>query len=149
MCGYFLTHIGLMDTMVRKVSGKPSIGSPWFPRDTSQLYVWLLLFFFRLFPIFCFFPLGQIFHNRRRRAQPSMTMFLQGRVASNTRNSATKKKNSAAIEARMTFLNKSAGTMRKNCTEESRKDETCLQFKMNKHFIKTRKISQKPYPWRL
>jgi len=26
---------------------------------------------------------------------------------------------------------------------ESRKDETCLQFKMNKHFIKTRKISQK------
>ena len=27
----------------------------------------------------------------------------------------------------------------------SRKDETCLQFKMNKHFIKTRKISQKCY----
>jgi len=28
-------------------------------------------------------------------------------------------------------------------TDESRKDETCLQFKMKKHFIKTRKISQK------
>ena len=26
-----------------------------------------------------------------------------------------------------------------DCTEESRKDETCLQFKMNKYFIKTRK----------
>ena len=29
-----------------------------------------------------------------------------------------------------------------DCTEESRKDETCLQFKMNKYFIKTRKICQ-------
>ena len=29
-----------------------------------------------------------------------------------------------------------------DCTEESRKDETCLQFKMNKYFIKTRKIYQ-------
>ena len=28
-------------------------------------------------------------------------------------------------------------------TDESGKDETCLQFKMNKHFIKNRKISQK------
>ena len=27
--------------------------------------------------------------------------------------------------------------------DESRKDETCLQLKMKKHFIKTRKISQK------
>ena len=26
-----------------------------------------------------------------------------------------------------------------DCTEESRKDETCLQFKMNKHYIKIRK----------
>ena len=24
-----------------------------------------------------------------------------------------------------------------DCTDESRKDETCLQFKMNKHYIKT------------
>ena len=30
-----------------------------------------------------------------------------------------------------------------NGTDESRKDETCLQYKMNKHFIKTRKISTK------
>ena len=29
-----------------------------------------------------------------------------------------------------------------DCTDEYRKDETCLQFKMNKHFIKTRKISE-------
>ena len=29
-----------------------------------------------------------------------------------------------------------------DCTEESRKDETCLQFMMNKPLIKTRKISQ-------
>ena len=27
-------------------------------------------------------------------------------------------------------------------TDESRKDETCLQFKMKKHFIQTRKISR-------
>ena len=26
------------------------------------------------------------------------------------------------------------------CTDEYRKDETCLQLKMNKHFIKTRNI---------
>ena len=26
-----------------------------------------------------------------------------------------------------------------DCTDVSRKDETCLQFKMNKYFIKTRK----------
>ena len=24
-----------------------------------------------------------------------------------------------------------------DCTDESRKDETCLQFKMKKHYIKT------------
>ena len=30
-----------------------------------------------------------------------------------------------------------------DCTEESRKDETCLQFMMNKYFIKTRKIYRK------
>ena len=30
-----------------------------------------------------------------------------------------------------------------DCTDESRKDETCLQFKMNKYFIKTRKMSLK------
>ena len=30
-----------------------------------------------------------------------------------------------------------------DCTEESRKDETCLKFKMNKYFIETRKIYQK------
>jgi len=29
-----------------------------------------------------------------------------------------------------------------DCIEEPRKDETCLQFKMNKYFIKTRKIYQ-------
>ena len=29
-----------------------------------------------------------------------------------------------------------------DCTDESRKDETCLQFKMKKNFIKTRKISR-------
>ena len=29
-----------------------------------------------------------------------------------------------------------------DCTDESRKDETCLYFKMKKHIIKTRKISQ-------
>ena len=29
-----------------------------------------------------------------------------------------------------------------DCTDESRKDETCLQFKMKKHHIKTVKISQ-------
>ena len=35
-----------------------------------------------------------------------------------------------------------------DCTEESRKDETCLQFKMNKDFIKTRKIiSQNSVEW--
>ena len=30
-----------------------------------------------------------------------------------------------------------------DCTDESRKDETCLQFKMEKHFIKTIIISKK------
>ena len=29
-----------------------------------------------------------------------------------------------------------------DCTEKSRKEETCVQIKMNKYFIKTRKISQ-------
>ena len=29
-----------------------------------------------------------------------------------------------------------------DCTEESWKDETCLQFKMNKYFVKTSKIYQ-------
>jgi len=28
-----------------------------------------------------------------------------------------------------------------DCTDKSRKDETCLQLKMKKHFIKTGKIS--------
>ena len=30
-----------------------------------------------------------------------------------------------------------------DCADESRKDETCLQFKMNKHFIKTWKSLSK------
>ena len=34
-----------------------------------------------------------------------------------------------------------------DCTDQSRKDETCLQFKMKKHFIKTRKISQITYKY--
>ena len=40
---------------------------------------------------------------------------------------------------RKQMFQQAIGPSQSYCTDESRKDKTCLQFKMNKDFIKTKK----------
>ena len=56
----------------------------------------------------------------------------------------------------LTLIQNSAGIIRSismeflktsDCTDETQKDETCLQFKMKKYYIKAWKISQKSFEY--